>query len=74
MILQENITLKQVVTGAVWGHTVFFNNIHFQSKMQIAEENMKENNILPAHHPPSLNIYTINDAKFHIQEQWGATS
>lgn len=41
--------------------------------MQIVEENMKENNILPAHHPPSLNIHTVNNAKFHIQAQQGAT-
>lgn len=41
--------------------------------MQIAEENMKENNILPAHHPPSLNIHTVNNAKFHNQAQQGAT-
>ena len=40
--------------------------------MQIAEENMKENNILPAQHPPSLNIYAVNDAKSHIQAQRGA--
>lgn len=42
--------------------------------MQILEENMKENNILPAHYPPSLNIHTVNDAKLHIQAQQGATS
>lgn len=42
--------------------------------MQILEENMKENNILPAHYPPSLNIHTVNDAKLHIQAQRGATS
>lgn len=41
--------------------------------MQIVEENMKENNILPAHHPLSLNIHTANNAKFHIQAQQGAT-
>lgn len=32
---------------------------------------MKENNILPAHHPSSLNIHTVNNARFHIQAQQG---
>lgn len=41
--------------------------------MQIVEENMKKNNILPARHPPSLNIHTVNKAKFQIQAQQGAT-
>lgn len=40
--------------------------------MQTVEENTKENNILPAHHPSSLNIHTANNAKFHIQAQRGA--
>lgn len=41
--------------------------------MQIVEENMKENNTLPAHHPLSLNIHTVNNARLHIQAQQGAT-
>lgn len=57
--------------GVVTSHIIY--NIHFQSEMQVVEENMKENNILPAHHPPSLNIHTVNDAEFHIQAQRGAT-
>lgn len=32
---------------------------------------MKENNILTTHHPSSLNIHTVNNARFHIQAQWG---
>lgn len=61
----------QVVLGVVTSHIIY--NIYFQSTMQIAEENMKENNTLPAHHPPSLNIHTVNDAEFLIQAQRGAT-
>lgn len=53
---------------------IIYNILYFQSKMQILEENMKENNILPAHYPPLLNIHTVNDAKLHIQAQRGATS
>lgn len=41
--------------------------------MHIVKENMKENNSLPTHHPPSLNIHTVNKAKFHIQALQGAT-
>lgn len=61
----------QIEAGCARCHIIY--NIYFQSTMQIVEENMKENNILPAHHPPSLNIHTVNNAKFPIQAQRGAT-
>ena len=54
----------------VGSHIIY--NIYFQSKMQIVEENMKENNIVPAQHPSLLNIHTFNNAKFHIQARRGA--
>lgn len=51
---------------------IFFTTYISKVKMQTVEENMKENNVVPAHHPSSLNIHTFNNAKFHIQAQRGA--
>lgn len=48
---------------------ILFTTYISKVSLQIVEENMKENNILPAHHPSSLNIHNINDAKSHIQTQ-----
>lgn len=53
----------------VTSHIIY--NLYFQSKLHTVEENMKENNILTTHHPSSLNIHTVNNARFHIQAQWG---
>lgn len=63
----KKIALNHIALNVIKSHIIY--NIYFQSEMQRVEENIWENNNVPAHHPSSLNIYTFNKAKFHIQAQ-----
>lgn len=63
-------TYKLIPLNVIKSYIIY--NVYFQSEMQPVEENIQENNNVPAHHPSSLNIYTFNKAKFHIQAQQGA--